>query len=201
VSRWLQIWDTPEYQELKEQDINFVLEYFADHPPKKILDIGCGLAWESRAMQQNFGSELWLMDGNGSTIWAGLEDNITDDQYRKKQIGWRGDAQNMSFYNSLDTLDRLLQEQGTKNYHLIDANNIEIDDDVKFDLIYSAISCGFHYDANTYMDLIRKHSHQDTEVIFDIRIRKLEQDNMHIKKVLYKGKKHYKCLIEFYDSL
>lgn len=201
MSRWLQIWDTPEYQELKEQDINFVLEYFADHPPKKILDIGCGLAWESRAMQQNFGSELWLMDGDSSSIWPGLEEDITDMQYRKKQIGWRGDAQNISFYNSLDTLDRLLQEQGTENYHLIDANNIEIDDDVKFDLIYSAISCGFHYNANTYMNLIRKHSHQDTEVIFDIRIRKLDQDNMHIKKVLYKGEKHYKCLIEFYDSL
>ena len=189
MSRWLQIWDTPEYQELKEQDINFVLEYFADHPPKKILDIGCGLAWESRAMQQNFGSELWLLDGDPQ-----------GQDTRKSEVGWRGDADNMSFYNSLEELDELLQQLGTENYHLVDANNIQIDEDVKFDLVYSAISCGFHYNANTYMDLIQKHSHENTKIIFDLRTKNLQQDNTIIKEILVVGRKHKKCLIEFSDE-
>jgi SAM-dependent methyltransferase len=144
--KWLKTWFTPEYQELKDQDVDFVLEYFKNNPPSKILDIGCGLAWESRAMQQHFGSELWLLDGDQPTDTRG-----------KKEIGWRGDAENMSFYHSLVELDELLQQLGTENYHLVDANNIQIDEDVKFDLVYSAISCGFHYNANTYMDLIRKY--------------------------------------------
>ena len=186
--KWLDKWFTPEYQELKEQDVKFVLEYFKDNPPRKILDIGCGLAWESRALQQNYGSELWLMDGDKK------------EQSGTKEVGWRGNSKNMGFYNTLDQIDQQLKELGTENYHLVDANNIVIPDDIEFDLVYSAISCGFHYEADTYMDLIKKHSHNETKIIFDLRSKKMHQDNVIIKEVLVTGKKHKKCLIEFVDS-
>ena len=185
---WLDEWYTPEYQELKDKDIEFVLEYLKDNPPGKVLDIGCGLAWESRALQQNYGSELWLMDGDKK------------DSSDTKEVGWRGESKNMGFYHALEELDQQLQQLGTENYHLIDANNIEIPDDIKFDLVYSAISCGFHYNANTYMNLIKKHSHNDTKIMFDLRTKEIHQDNVKIKEVLVTGRKHKKCLIEFTDS-
>jgi len=183
--KWLDEWFKPQYKDLKEKDTEFLLDYFKDNPPMRILDIGCGLAWESRAMQQHYGSELWLLEGNKSG------------NTEKSEIGWRGNRAYMDFYHTLDQLDQQLQKLGAKNYHLIDADNIQIDNDVKFDLVYSAISCGFHYDANTYMDLITEHSHQDTVIIFDVRTKKMNQDNIEIQEVLMNGRKHKKCLIKF----
>lgn len=184
---WLNEFYKPEYKQLKDADTAFLIEYFRDNPPTTILDIGCGLAWESRAMQQKYNCELWLLEGNK-----------TFDKSRG-QVGWKGNSSNMEFYYSLSELDQNLQNLGTKNYHLMDANNIEIDSYVKFDLVYSAISCGFHYNANTYMDLIKKHSHADTKIIFDLRTKIKHQDNVIIKEVLVTGIKHKKCLIEFTD--
>jgi hypothetical protein len=66
-------------------------------------------------------------------------------------------------------LDAKLTELGTKNYHLVDANNIRIPEDVKFDVITSWLSCGHHYPVNAYMELMRKHSHENTRILLDIR--------------------------------
>ena len=186
--QWLDEWYKPTYKELKDKDSQFLIEYFRNNPPENILDIGCGLAWESRAMQQEYDCKLWLLEGNK-----------TFDESRG-EIGWKGESINMEFYHSLEKLDENLKKLGTKNYQLLDANNIDIDNDIKFDLVYSAISCGFHYNANTYMDLIKKHSHEDTKIIFDLRTKIKYQDNVKIKQVLVNGIKHKKCLIEFTDS-
>jgi len=187
IDDWMAEWLSEHYQQLKQQDIDFVLDYFKTHPPKNILDIGCGLAWEGRALQKAYNTELWLLDGD---IDANLEG---------KTVGWRGNAKNMSFYHKLDQLDKALKETGLKNYNLIDCNNINIPEHIKFDLIYSGISCGFHYEANTYRQLIEKHSHSKTKIIFDLRRKVLYQKNVEILEILYKGKKHDKCLIKFVD--
>ena len=186
--QWLDEWYKPKYTQRKDNESKFLIDYFQNNPPKTILDIGCGLAWESRAMQQTYGSELWLLEGNKTF------------EQSRGQVGWKGESIKMEFYHSLEQLDAHLKKLGTKNYHLMDANNIEIDNDVKFDLVYSAISCGFHYNANTYMDLIKKHSHADTKIIFDLRTKIKHQHNVEIKQVLVTGLKHKKCLIEFTDS-
>jgi hypothetical protein len=73
------------------------------------------------------------------------------------------------FYHTFDFLNAKLQELGTKNYHLIDTNNINIDENIKFDLITSWLSCGHHYPVKTYIDLMKKHSHKDTRIILDLR--------------------------------
>lgn len=188
-SEWLKEWYSEEYQQLKQADIEFVLERYKESPPKIMLDIGCGLAWESRALQQAYGTKLYLIDGDSS-----------NNSKKTRDVGWRGPAENMAFYNSLETLDQQLKALGTEDYVLIDAKHIDIDPNIKFDLIYSAISCGFHYEANTYRWLIEKHSHANTEIVFDLRSRKQFQQNVKIKEVLYRGKKHIKCLIEFVDE-
>jgi len=186
---WMQLWGKKDPQNYKKTDIECLFSVFRDNPPKTMLDIGCGFAWESRAMNQRFGTKLWLLDGN-----------VSDSKPDSRDVGWQTTSNKMAFYNSLDDIDRKLKELGTKDYTLVDANNIDLPYTLKFDLIYSGISCGFHYPANTYQTLIEKHSHADTKIIFDLRSKIKYQDNVKIKQVLVTGVKHKKCLIEFTDS-
>jgi trans-aconitate methyltransferase len=61
---WMdEVWNTELYQQLKRENFELVDKYLPS-APLKILDIGCGLAWESRLFNQKYGSELWLLDGD-----------------------------------------------------------------------------------------------------------------------------------------
>lgn len=157
-----QMWATPEYQQMKVDNFNSVDSELTS-APKTILDIGCGLAWESRLFNEKYGSELWLLDGDTSSN-SNKPENAND-------VGWNETSDHFLFYTPLSQLKNQLDELGTKNYHLIDANNINIPDDIKFDIITSWVSCGFHYPANTYKELIQKHSHKDTRIFLDLRAR------------------------------
>jgi len=184
---WMENWVSEDYKRLKQADVNFLLDYYKRKPPGSLLDIGCGLAYETRALQKEYNTKLWLLDGDA------------DSNPQGRPTGWRGDAENMSFYNKLEELDKALKETGLTDYTLVDCNNISIHKKVKFDLIYSGISCGFHYEANTYKDLIKKHSHRKTKIIFDLRRKNLYQKDIEIVEILVRGRKHNKCLIKFKD--
>lgn len=156
------IWDTDVYQGYKKENFD-ILDKHLKSPPMQILDIGCGLAWESRMFNKKYNSELWLLDG----------DTSANDL---KPIGstsgsYHSTPDDFLFYHPLTQLDEELKKLKTNNYNLVDCNNIDIPSDVKFDLITSWLSCGFHYPVNTYRDLILKHSHENTKVIMDLRIR------------------------------
>jgi hypothetical protein len=95
-----------------------------------------------------------------------------------------------------------LDKRNTKNYHLVDANNIIIPEDKKFDVITSWLSCGFHYPVSTYKDLILKHSHENTKVVMDLRTHiKTKQiileDGVEIVEVLNTYKKYSTAVIRF----
>jgi hypothetical protein len=167
-NNWIDdVWNTELYQQLKKENFEIVNSYL-DVPPKKILDIGCGLAWESRLFNQLHDTELWLMDGD-------TKNNETKPLTAAAR-SYHVDPNEFLYYYPLQKLDDELKNLGTKNYHLIDCNNIQIDNDVKFDLITSWISCGFHYPASTYRDLILKHSHENTKIIFDMRIKRKQSN-------------------------
>ena len=155
------LWDTEAYQQYKIENFE-ILDKHLTTPPLKILDIGCGLAWESRLFNEKYNSELWLLDGD------------TRDNESKSLLAMTGkyhtNVDDFLFYHPLENLDIELKKLGTKNYHLIDCNNINIPTDVKFDLITSWASCGFHYPVNTYRDLILKHSHPGTRIVMDLRV-------------------------------
>jgi len=160
-------WFTPEYQQLKKENFE-KLDQYLESPPQRILDIGCGLAWESRLFGTKYNSELYLLDGD-------FDDN-PDDGSILVQARYSDDVKRFAFYYKLDFLASELNKLGTTNYKLIDCNAISIDDDVKFDLITSWVSCGFHYPINTYKDLILKHSHDKTIIVMDLRIPAKSQD-------------------------
>lgn len=178
-------WFTDEYQIEKKQNFE-ILDTYLDGKPAHILDIGCGLAWESRMFNEKYGTELYLLDGD-------YDDNPTDQQL--VQARYSNNASQFAFYYKLDFLRNKLDELGTKNYRLVDSNNINIDKDIKFDLITSWVSCGFHYPVNTYKDLILKHSHVDTRVVMDLRLIPKTKDpmleeNIEIIKVINRRRKY-----------
>lgn len=179
-------WFTDEYQAEKQENFK-LLDSYLDIKPLRILDIGCGLAWESRMFNEKYGTELYLLDGD-------YDDNPTDRELVQAQ--YSEDASQFAFYYKLDFLKSKLDDLGTQNYHLIDSNNINIDSDIKFDLITSWVSCGFHYPINTYRDLILKHSNENTRVVMDLRVlakttEPVVDKNIKIVDVINRRKKYH----------
>lgn len=177
----IESWETEEYQSLKKETYNLVSNYLKS-PPNSLLDIGCGLAWESRMFNENFGTELWLLDGNQN------RDNTSDDRVFRN---YHDSAETFNFYQPLEKLKFELDKRNTKNYHLVDANSIDIPDHLKFDLITSYLSCGFHYPVSTYRDLILKHSDSNTRIIMTLRKSKFESDkSITVISTIKEAKKH-----------
>jgi hypothetical protein len=99
-------------------------------------------------------------------------------------------------------LDAELRKLNTPTYHLIDCNVLNIRDDIKFDIITSWLSCGFHYPVSTYRELILKHSHKNTRVVVDLRTLGKGQEpilegGVEIVSVLERYKKHVTAEIRF----
>jgi hypothetical protein len=162
---WARKWTKDRYI-AKHRSSWEIADAYLNQPIGKLLDIGCGFAWESRWFNEKYGTELWLLDGDSSTNVA---------KHETASYGnWNTDSSQLKFYHTFDFLNSKLQELGTKNYHLVDANNINIPDDVKFDVITSWLSCGHHYPVKTYIDLMKKHSHENTRIILDIRCKGTE---------------------------
>jgi hypothetical protein len=193
---WMKLWGSDGYQTNKRAGFA-ALDSSLDQPPKRILDIGCGLAWESRLFNSKYNTEIWLLDGD-------VDANENKDPEKANHGKWHKDPNSLLFYHSIDFLDRQLKESGVENYHLIDVNNINIPVDVKFDVITSWLSCGFHYPVSTYRDLILKHSHENTVIAMDLRITKQSINRMpvlepgvELVKVMHRGKKHVSGHIRF----
>lgn len=178
---WLELWRDPGYVKIKMDNVERILDYLG-HPPNRLLDIGCGAAFESREFNRRFGTDIWLLDGDFDT---------TKD--RERSTSW-GSTSEMKFYSHLEDLRTWFQEHGVTKYHLVDANNITIPSDTQFDLIYSFLSCGYHYPVDTYRDLIRRHSAPHTKVLFDLR-RRVKHD-VDIVAVVSQSDKHDLCEIK-----
>lgn len=124
--------------------------------PKRILDIGAGYARVSELFQINHSSELWLLDGDFNT---------TSDRTRK---GKYGSVEDFKYYRTQQDLEQHWTSQGMR-YTFVNGNDPQIDPDVKFDLVTSWLSCGYHYPISVYADLIRKHTDENSVVIMDFR--------------------------------
>jgi hypothetical protein len=158
--QWARKWTTDRYIAKRRENFDIVDAYL-NQPVGRLLDIGCGFAWDSRWFGEKYGTELWLLDGDSSAN-AAKPDSAS-------YGNWNASSDSLKFYHSFEFLNAKLQKLGTKNYHLIDVNNINIPSDVKFDVITSWLSCGHHYPVKTYIELMKKHSHKNTRIILDIR--------------------------------
>ena len=189
-------WASSEYQEEKLKNFTMIDNVLLSKP-MSILDIGCGLAWESRFFNQKYGSKLWLIDGD-------VSDNSKKDKHAS-EVNWHSSADEFLFYHPLTELDTELKQLGTNNYTLIDCNNIDIPKDVKFDIVTSYLSCGFHYPVSTYRELILKHSHPGTRIFMDLRILHKKtnsvtlEDGVEVVNIINKGRKHFLAEIKFVE--
>lgn len=190
--RYIGTWISDSYIQRKIRNFQLIDEYFQT-PFKTILDIGCGKAYESREFYKKYGSELWLIEGDA---------NKNNQKSSVARSGKYQDSVNdFLYYFPLEEVKEGLDQSGLGNYKLLDCNNIIIPEDVKFDLITSYLSCGYHYSLDNYKDLILKHSHKDTKLVFDIRNRKgslVVPDGVEIVKEFYRhGNKYAMCQIRF----
>lgn len=194
MTYWLnEEWTNPDYQKRKQENFD-VLAAELKHPPTTLLDIGCGLAWESRLFNKHYNTELWLLDGDS-------KDNENKPS-NAKDVNYHNTSDEFLFYHPLSVLHENLKRLGLTNYKLVDCNNIDIPDDKKFDIITSWLSCGFHYPASTYRNLILKHSHENTRVFMDIRTHvktgePFLEEGVEIVKILSRHKKVINAEIKF----
>lgn len=165
-------WNSNEYIQSVERCFEIVDNYLTA-PPAKILDIGCGFAGVSELFQKKYGTELWLLDGDFE---------ITKDRTRKAKYGTIDD---FKFYLPVSMLFEEWNNKKIK-YNFLDASNIVLPENLKFDLIYSWLSCGYHYPISTYKNLILKYSDRSTKILMDFRRKSipLQAKDFNIIKIL-----------------
>jgi len=187
---YLDTWNDPEYVKSK-QGVFTMLEHYLPNPPKRILDIGCGYAHISEMFQKKYGTELYLLDGD-----------FSENSQQATRAAKYGATENFMFYVSTDDLKKEWDRKGM-TYTFIDANNIDISNDVEFDLVYSWISCGFHYPVSTYKKLIQKHTTAHSTIIMDFRRKSLNEQMKDFDIVQRLDgeavRKKYKLHIQFKD--
>lgn len=193
---WTKLWWSDGYQRKKQAGFD-ALDVYLPAPPRTILDIGCGMAWESRKFAEKYQTQLWLLDGD-------VTHNANKNLHKSNHGKWHNNPDTLLFYHSLDVIKEELNNSGVTNYHLIDAKNPNICPDQKFDLITSWLSCGFHYPVSSYRDLILRHSHENTVVSMDLRITKqsinympVAEPGVEIVELIHRGKKHVHCHLKF----
>lgn len=180
---WINGWQKNDYVEMKQHHFT-VIDNYINRPIERILDIGCGLAFESRQFYKKYNTELYLIDGD-------YDDN------KESQIrfsSWSSET-NLKYYSKFDDLNSFFSNDGIKNYKLINCEDIQLSKAVKFDLICSYLSCGFHYPLETYKELILSHSTENTLLIFTLR--KKQAHNCKIVKVLHEADKYITAHISF----
>ena len=168
-----------------------MLERYLPSPPKRILDIGCGYAHISDMFQKKYGTELYLLDGD-----------ISYNTAHATRAANYGAVEDFMFYVPADDLKKEWDRQGMR-YTFLDAKDVAIADDVEFDLVYSWISCGFHYPVSTYKKLIQKHTTAQSTIIMDFRRKTLNEQMKDFDIVQRLNgdavQKKYKLHIQFKD--
>ena len=181
MNKWLDKWTKNEHKQYKVNTFE-ILNSYLNFAPKNILDIGCGLAYESELFQKTYNSNLYLLDGD----FAETENNTRDTDYNT--------VDSFKFYNTISTLKESFNARKLQ-YTFIDANNIILDKDKKFDLVYSILSCGFHYPITAYVNLIKEHTTKNSKIILDIRNSSFAEQSKYFEVVkIVKQYKKYKTL-------
>jgi len=148
------VWTKPQYIQTKI-DVFHLVDTYLRRPVRRILDIGCGYARTSQCFQEKYNTDLWLLDGD-----------IGDSPGHR--IGKWGSVDSFQYYLTEDQLREYWDGQGMR-YHYVNGARPNIPEDIKFDLVYSWASCGFHYPVSVYKDLIKRHTDSNSVVIMEFR--------------------------------
>ena len=180
MSKWSRLWRTSKYITAKRKNFEIVDNYLAN-PPKCILDIGCGFAYESQMFQEKYACDVYLLEGERNN--------------NRREIKY-GNVDDFKFYSYLYDLKSHWDSQGI-SYNFLDANNPVVKHNVIFDVVYSFLSCGYHYPAHTYKNLIVNHTDNNSKIIMDIR--NSNKQDIEIIDIIVKEAKSQKAVIKFID--
>lgn len=138
-----------DYQQIKS---------FLPEQASNILDIGCGLGLIDITFSNHYNSEadVYLLDK-------------TQDLQEGENV--RGFNKQYTFYNSLQSSKETLIANGVpeSKIHTYEVGQHEGLNEVKFDLIVSLLSCGWHYGIENYVKLINNQLSENGVLILDIR--------------------------------
>tara|TARA_A100000164_G_C21639007_1_gene644931 strand:+ start:28 stop:714 length:687 start_codon:yes stop_codon:yes gene_type:complete len=138
------------YLDLMEKEFLIIKKYIKNND--KILSIGSGIGGLEVLMNKKFDSHISFIEKN----------------YISKKIKYGWDKNNNEAYNSLNLLERFLQDNGIKknkfNIFDFDKDKLPI---TKFDVIVSLYSLDYHYEFDLYKDYLTKVMKPDTILILD----------------------------------
>jgi SAM-dependent methyltransferase len=138
------------------RDLELITPYLpnAKNVDYKILDIGCGLGVIDVLLSKHYPNANFYLQDKSETI------DLT-----KKYNGFNKTYQ---YYNNIDLLKEFVTNNGIKTFNIIDGNDI-FNTDLKFDVIMSLLSCGWHYSLLTYLEFIKTHLSNEGILIIDVR--------------------------------
>lgn len=130
------------------------IEKFIDKEDKNFLSIGGGIGGLELIINQKFQNKNFYF----------IERNYIS---KKVKYGWGG-AINDEAYNDLYLQKTFLMMNGMHE-NQINIYNYDKDSlpEIKFDVIISLLSLGYHYTFDLYIKYLKKVSKQDTKIIFD----------------------------------
>jgi len=178
----MKYWQSEEYNANKKIKLSQLKKHITEKP-KNILDIGCGMAIESEIFQKEYGSYLYLLDGNPNP--------------NKKRTNDWGTSESFNFYNDIEQLKESFDERKL-DYTFLDATgNVELPG-ITFDFVFSFLSCGFHYSVEEYISMIRQHSDENTLIMFDIRKHKFNEQMKYFKEcdIIQTESKYHKVKVK-----
>jgi len=139
-------------------ELTHIKSYLTDLNPKNVLDIGSGIGRASVFFFKYFDWEdttFYLLDGNyGTKQIYGIKYNL-----------------DKAYYNSLEHTELFCNANKLTNYKIVDADSWKsIQTFPKFDLVYSFLAIGFHFELSLYLnECLEKFLHKDSLLIFGIR--------------------------------
>jgi len=137
-----------------EKDFNMIEEYLPTHCDRS-LDIGCGLGLINILLYKKYKStNIYLLDKTELNV---------------EEIS--GIHKNYKFYNSMQAAKETITLNGIEENKLNLYETTDYKDlfNIKFDVIFSLLSCGWHYPVSTYIDLLSNSLSDDGVLILDLR--------------------------------
>lgn len=132
-----------------EREAKTISAYFPEKM-ESFLDIGCGIGALTIAVAEISDAKAYVIDGDGEIDLKGSNNGAG---FHKQYV----------FYSNRDLIKRNFEDNGWGVTILPSIAKPEVD------LVFSTLSCGFHYPISTYQALL-DNLRVGARVVFDIRV-------------------------------
>lgn len=142
-------------------EYNNICDLVSKLKPKRVLDIACGVGRSSVYLFKRLNwkdTQFVLVDGN---IQTDVKDVL------KKNFGRQFKNTKEDLYSNFDCIKDFCNVNGLKNYEVEDC--LKWKPSGTYDLVYSTLAFGYHWDFNIYLSRIYNHVKKGGLIIFGTR--------------------------------